>query len=231
VVKRKKGGGWFSWLTGGDDDDLDVDLEPEQTSECTLSLLTSLTYLKQEWYDINDQAKKKVQLFQIIAQAIFLSQTSLLLRSSLSILFLLKILCKHVVMYDGKILCASVFNKCICSMVRPTVWGREGWAVQGDRLRSERKHQEITGGKSSVIVSQFIYFYDHSGGSVVRAFAPWMPGRGFDPRPRHTKDVIKMVPDASMLRAQHIMIGLASLPSQTLLKMSGFHLEWVVESD
>jgi len=48
VVKRKKGGGWFSWLTGGDDDDLDVDLEPEQTSECTLSLLTPLTYLKQK---------------------------------------------------------------------------------------------------------------------------------------------------------------------------------------
>jgi len=35
---------------------------------------------------------------------------------------------------------------------------------------------------------------------------------------RHTKDVIKMVPDASLLSAQHIKTGLASLSSQTLLK-------------
>ena len=32
------------------------------------------------------------------------------------------------------------------------------------------------------------------------------------------KDVIKMVPDASLLSAQHIRIGLASLSSLTLLK-------------
>ena len=49
---------------------------------------------------------------------------------------------------------------------------------------------------------------------MVRAFA----GRGFDPRPRHTKDVIKMVPDASLLGAQHIRTGLASLTSQNSLK-------------
>ena len=30
---------------------------------------------------------------------------------------------------------------------------------------------------------------DRSGGSLVRAFAPRAGGRGFDPRPRHTKDV------------------------------------------
>jgi len=57
-----------------------------------------------------------------------------------------------------------------------------------------------------------------SGGSVVRAFAPWAGGRWFDPRPRHTKDVIKMVPDACLLSAQHIRTGLASLSSQTSLK-------------
>jgi len=34
--------------------------------------------------------------------------------------------------------------------------------------------------------------------------------RWFDPRPRHTKVVIKIVPDASLLSA-HIRIGLASL--------------------
>ena len=57
-----------------------------------------------------------------------------------------------------------------------------------------------------------------SSGSVVKAFAPWAGGRGFDPRPRHTKDVIKMVPDASLLSAQHTRTGLASLSSQTSLK-------------
>jgi len=57
-----------------------------------------------------------------------------------------------------------------------------------------------------------------SGGSVVRAFAPWAGGRGFDHRPRHTKAVIKMVPYASLLGAQHIRTGLASLFSQTSFK-------------
>ena len=56
------------------------------------------------------------------------------------------------------------------------------------------------------------------GVSVVRAFAPKAGGRGFDPRPLHIKDVIKMVPDASLLGAQHINIGLASLSSQTSFK-------------
>ena len=54
---------------------------------------------------------------------------------------------------------------------------------------------------------------NRSAGSVVRAFAPCAGGRGFDPRPRHTKDVLKMVPDASLLSAQHIRTGLASLSS------------------
>jgi len=40
----------------------------------------------------------------------------------------------------------------------------------------------------------------------------------FDPRPCHTKDVIKMVPDAFLLSAQHIRTGLASLSSQTSFK-------------
>ena len=52
-----------------------------------------------------------------------------------------------------------------------------------------------------------------SGGSVVRAFAPWAGGRGFNPQPRHIKDVIKMVPYAFLLSAQQIRIGLASLSS------------------
>ena len=43
-------------------------------------------------------------------------------------------------------------------------------------------------------------------------------GRGFDPRPRHTKDVIKMVPDAYLLGAQHIRTGLACLSSPTSFK-------------
>jgi len=38
-------------------------------------------------------------------------------------------------------------------------------------------------------------------GSVVRAFARRAGGRGFDPRPRRTKAVMKMVPDASLLGA------------------------------
>jgi len=41
-----------------------------------------------------------------------------------------------------------------------------------------------------------------------------------------TKDVIKMVPDASWLSAQHIRTGLASLSSQALFeKTDGFHSE------
>jgi len=59
---------------------------------------------------------------------------------------------------------------------------------------------------------------NRSGGSVVRAFALSAGGRGFDPRSRHTKDVIKMVTDASLLSAQHKRIGLASLSSQTSFK-------------
>ena len=57
-----------------------------------------------------------------------------------------------------------------------------------------------------------------SSGSVIRASAPWAGGRGFDPRPLHTKEVIKMVPDASLLSAQHIRTDLASLSSQTSFK-------------
>ena len=53
---------------------------------------------------------------------------------------------------------------------------------------------------------------------MVRAFAPKAGGHGFDPRPRHTKDVINMVPDAFLLSAQHIRTGLAALFSQTSLK-------------
>jgi len=44
------------------------------------------------------------------------------------------------------------------------------------------------------------------------------PPQLFDPPLRHTKDVIKIVPDASLLSAKHIIIGLASLSSQTWLK-------------
>jgi len=45
-------------------------------------------------------------------------------------------------------------------------------------------------------------------------------------RPRHTKDVIKMVPDPFLLGAQHIKTGLASLSSQTSLKKrDGYHPE------
>jgi len=65
-----------------------------------------------------------------------------------------------------------------------------------------------------------------------RAFTPWAGGCGFEPRPCHTKDVIKMVPDASLLRAQHILIGLVYLSSQTSFKKwDGFYLGWAVESD
>jgi len=69
--------------------------------------------------------------------------------------------------------------------------------------------------QNSSYVWQQIYI---SSGSVIRVFAPLAGGRGFDPRPRYTKDVIKIVPDASLLRAQHIRTGLASLSSQTSLK-------------
>jgi len=62
---------------------------------------------------------------------------------------------------------------------------------------------------------------------ITAAVAQW-----FDPRLRHTKDVKKMVPDASLLSAQHRRIGLASLSARTLFKKrDGYHLEWAVEND
>jgi len=67
-------------------------------------------------------------------------------------------------------------------------------------------------------VHLFKLYLTQSGGSVVRAFAPWAGGRGFDPWARHTKDVIQMVPDASLLGAQHIRTGLAFVSSQTSFK-------------
>ena len=60
---------------------------------------------------------------------------------------------------------------------------------------------------------------------MVRAFALLAGGRGFDPRPRHTKDVIKIVPDASLLGAQHIRTCLASLSQTSLKKRDEYHLE------
>jgi len=78
----------------------------------------------------------------------------------------------------------------------------------------------------------FIFTTNYSGDSVVRAFAPWAGGRGFDPRPRHTKDVIKMEPAASLLYAKRTRTGLASLLSQTSFnKRDGYHPKWAVESD
>jgi len=41
-------------------------------------------------------------------------------------------------------------------------------------------------------------------GSVVEHSPLWVGNRGFKPRPLHTKDIIKIVPDASLLSAQHI---------------------------
>jgi len=58
-----------------------------------------------------------------------------------------------------------------------------------------------------------------------RAFATRAGDRGFDGRPRHPEDVIEMVPDASLLSAQHTGIDLAYLSSQTTLKKDGFHQE------
>jgi len=49
---------------------------------------------------------------------------------------------------------------------------------------------------------------ERSGGSVVH---PRAGGRGFDPRPHPTKDIIKMVPDASLLGAWHIRSGFSLL--------------------
>jgi len=48
--------------------------------------------------------------------------------------------------------------------------------------------------------------------------SPQVGGRGFDHRPRHTKDVIKTVPDTSLLSAQNIRNDLDSLSSQTIKK-------------
>jgi len=47
------------------------------------------------------------------------------------------------------------------------------------------------------------------------ALVPRAGGRGFDPRLRNTKDVIKMEPDASLISTHHKRIGLAYLSSQT----------------
>jgi len=50
--------------------------------------------------------------------------------------------------------------------------------------------------------------------------------------PRHTKDVIKMVPKASLLSAQHIRIILASLSSQnTFTNWDVFHPKWMIEGN
>ena len=45
------------------------------------------------------------------------------------------------------------------------------------------------------------------------------------------KTLWKIVPDASLLSAQHIKTALASLSSQTSLKRDGFHPEWADEND
>jgi len=68
---------------------------------------------------------------------------------------------------------------------------------------------------------------NRSGGSVVRAFTSWTRS-WVRSRPRHTKNVIKMEPDASLLSAQHIRIGLVSLISNLVKKGDGFHPEWAV---
>jgi len=68
-----------------------------------------------------------------------------------------------------------------------------------------------------------------------RAFAPWTEVVGSIPDRLIKKDVIKMVPDhpaASLFSAQHIRIGMASLSSQTCLKVrDAFHMEWAVKSN
>ena len=56
-----------------------------------------------------------------------------------------------------------------------------------------------------------INYFNRNGELVVIAFALCAGGRWFNPRPRHTKYVIKMVPDAFLLDAQHIRSGFSLL--------------------
>jgi len=72
--------------------------------------------------------------------------------------------------------------------------------------------------------------YQHSDGSVVKAIASWVGGRGFDPRPQ-TKGVIKMVVETSLISDQHVRIGLASLSLNIVQKWDGLHPEWAGERD
>jgi len=65
--------------------------------------------------------------------------------------------------------------------------------------------------------------YLTTSGSVVRAIAAGAEGHGFDLRPHHTKDVIKMVPVASLLSAQHTRTGLASLRNSLLSNLIQKH--------
>jgi len=133
----------------------------------------------------------------------------------------------------------------IVSMALFTVRNQLLQRVHGaHRVRTQRAYSILTAiillrsntlcKHQAAAVSLCMFKINRSNGSVVRAFAPWAEGRGFDPRPRHTKDVIQMVPDASLLGAQHIRTGLASLSSQTSLKkrwipsrMSG--REWLMQ--
>lgn len=60
-----------------------------------------------------------------------------------------------------------------------------------------------------------------------RAFAPEAGGCGFNPLPRHTKDIIKMAPDAFLRSPQHIRIGLVS-SFKPYLKKSESCWEWLM---
>jgi len=46
-----------------------------------------------------------------------------------------------------------------------------------------------------------------------RVFAPCAGGRGFDPQPHHTKDIIKMIPDASLLSSRQVRLSMAEMDS------------------
>jgi len=55
--------------------------------------------------------------------------------------------------------------------------------------------------------------------SVGKRSTPWAWGGWFDLRPRYTKDVIQVVPGASLPIAQHVRIGLASFFFYTSFKI------------